>query len=232
MRSLLHVMLGSWSTPDTSWSMSRYSTYFRTRTTWRSSHATSVRSVERVPTSSGERARHFPRVEKKHGKPIAFWLKQLASLRSDKYQDQIDFLRERHGFSREHANAVVMYHRGSTTSKRHADPEQYLSTLDATKARTVKAIFRAVQAKHKGLELVMAWNQPMLRSDTAYVFGVSVSKNHITLNPFSKEVMDEFRVRLAKYDPLKHTFKVPVDWKVDAPLLQHMAKSRLAELRR
>jgi len=181
-----------------------------------------------VPARSGERSAHFSRIEKKHGKPVAYWLEQLATVRSGKYQDQIDLLRERHGFSREHAKAVVMYHRGSTSSKRHADPKQY----DVTKARTVKAIFRAVQAKHKGLELVMAWNQPMLRSGTAYVFGVSVSKNHITLNPFSKAVMDQFRAALAKYDPLKHTFKVPVNWKVDAPLLQKMAKARLVELSR
>jgi uncharacterized protein YdhG (YjbR/CyaY superfamily) len=179
---------------------------------------------------SGNRSAHFPRIEKKHGKPVSYWLKQLASLRSDKYQDQIDLLRERHGFSREHANALVMYHRGSPSSKRHADAGQYFATLDATKARTVKAIFRAVQAKHKGLELVMAWNQPMLRKGTAYVIGISVSKNHITINPFSKAVMDQFRRALAEYDPLKHTFKVPIDWKVDSRLLQNMAKARLAEV--
>jgi len=44
--------------------------------------------------------------------------------------------------------------------------------------------------------------------------------------------MDQFRAALAKYDPLKHTFKVPVNWKVDAPLLQKMAKARLVELSR
>lgn len=187
-------------------------------------------SVVTVPTRSGDRSAHFPAIERKHNKPVSYWLKQLASLRSDKYQDQIDLLRECHGFSREHANALVMYHRGSTSSKRHADPKDYFATLDATKARTVKAILRAVQAKWKGLDLVMAWNQPMLRSGSAYVFGVSVSKNHITLNPFSKAVMDEFRPVLAKYAPAKHTFKVPIDWKVDAVLLQQMARARLAEL--
>ena len=183
-----------------------------------------------MASRSGHRSAHFARIEKKHGKPIAHWFEQLAALRSDKYQDQIDLLRERHGFSREHANAVVMYHRGSKSSKRHADPEQYFAALDAEKARTVKAIFKAITSKQPKLELVMAWNQPMLRSGTAYVFGVSVSKNHITLNPFSKAVMDEFRTKLAAYDPLKHTFKVPVDWKVDVGLLQRLAKARLAEI--
>ncbi len=161
---------------------------------------------------------------------MAFWLKQLASLPNDKYADHMDFLRERHGFSREHANALIMFNRGSTSSKRHADPKQYLSTLDAKKVKTVKAIFKAVQTKYPKLELVMAWNQPMLTTGTAYVIGVSVSKNHITLNPFSKAVMDEFRTKLAAYDPLKHTFKVPVDWKVDVGLLQRLAKARLAEI--
>jgi uncharacterized protein YdhG (YjbR/CyaY superfamily) len=183
-----------------------------------------------VASGAGERSKHFPLIEKKHGKPIAYWFKQLAALRSDKYQDQIDLLRERHGFSREHANAVVMHHRGSKSSKRHAGPEQYFAALDAAKARTVKAVFRAIRAAHPKLELVMAWNQPILYTGSAYVFGVSVSKNHITLNPFSKVVMDAFRPALAKYDPLKHTFKVPVGWKVDAPLLQRMAKARLAEI--
>ena len=181
---------------------------------------------------TGDRSAHFPAIERKHGKPVKYWLKQLASLRSDRYQDQIDFLRERHGFSREHANAVVMYHRGSPSSKRHSDPERYLESLDPVKARTVRAIFRAVQSKHKALDLVMAWNQPMLRNDNAYVIGVSVSKGHITINPFSKVVIDSFRSALAKYDPLKHTFKVPVDWKVDVPLVQMLAKARLAELKK
>jgi uncharacterized protein YdhG (YjbR/CyaY superfamily) len=183
-----------------------------------------------VAERSGDRSAHFPAIERKHGKPIAHWLRQLASMRSDKYQDQIDLLRERHEFSRAHANAVVMTFRGSPSSKRHAGPDEYLATLSPAAARTVRAIFRAVRTKHTGLELVMAWNQPMLRLGTAHVIGVSVSKGHITINPFSKAVMDDFRPALESYDPLKHTFKVPLDWKVDAVLLQKMAKARLSEV--
>ena len=62
----------------------------------------------------------------------------------------------------------------------------------------------------------MAWNQPM---------------KHINLNPFSKQVMDAFRPALLEFGPLKHTFKVPVDWKVNATLLQRVARARLAEIR-
>jgi uncharacterized protein YdhG (YjbR/CyaY superfamily) len=189
-------------------------------------------NASRTPASrGGARSRHFPSIEKKHGKPIQFWFKQLQSLRSDKYVDQIELLRERHGFSREHANAVVMFHRGSTSTQRHDGPDDYLQKLDPQAAKTVRAIFRAARAKRPALDLVMAWNQPMIRNERGYVLGVSVSKRHITLNPFSKAVMDTFRPRLAAYDPLKHTFKVPLDWKVDASLLQRVVNARLAELR-
>ena len=182
-----------------------------------------------MTSRSGPRSAHFPRIEKKHGKPITYWLQLLKTVKSGKYADQMNLLRERHGFSREHANAVIMSFRGSYSSKRHATVKEYLATLDPVASRTVRRIFRAVQTKHPKLDMVVAWNQPMLRSGKHYVIGVSVSKKHITLNPFSKAVMDEFRVTLAKYEPLKHTFKVPLDWKVDASLVQRMAKARLAE---
>lgn len=179
--------------------------------------------------NNAQRSAHFPRIEKRYGKPIAHWLKELTSLRSDKYADQMKHLRERHGFSREHANAVIMSHRGSASSQRYATPADYFKKIDPQAAKTLRAIFRAVQAKHDGLELVIAWNQPMLRTGKHYVLGASVSKKHITLNPFSNAVVDKFRSQLKKYEPMKNTFKVPLNWKVDAPLLQRIAKARLAE---
>lgn len=198
---------------------------------WKWCRHSNASKFEIVATKSGDRAAHFPLIEKKYGKPVAHWFRELTQLRSDKYADQLGLLMERHGFSRAHANALVMYHRGSTSSRRHASPKDYFATIDPQAAKTLRAIFRAVQAKHRGLELVMAWNQPMLRKRDAYVLGASVAKKHITLNPFSKQVMDAFRPELLEFDPLKHTFKVPVDWKVNATLLQRLARARLAEIR-
>ena len=70
----------------------------------------------------------------------------------------------------------------------------------------------------------------MLRLDTQYVIGLSVAKNHITLNPFSGDVLESFTNKLSKYVVNKHTFQVPIDWKVDAKLLQAMTKARLTEI--
>ncbi|MBU6330414.1 MAG: hypothetical protein KGR18_10745, partial [Acidobacteria bacterium] len=75
-----------------------------------------------------------------------------------------------------------------------------------------------------------ARNQPMLRAESGYVFGLSAATNHLTLNPFSAAVMTEFAERLHGYRCGKKTFNVPGDWKVDATLLQDLARARLAEL--
>ena len=139
------------------------------------------------------------------------------------------FLRDEHGFSRTHANAVVMHFRGSTTSKRFATVDDLFGSLDPIKAQTIKAIFASIQKKFPKLELVVAWNQPILRIDSHYVLGVSASKNHLTINPFSTAALADSATRLQKYKVNKNTFTVPVDWKIDAALLHALVKSRLAE---
>lgn len=183
-----------------------------------------------MATAKGDRALQFPAIEKKHGKPIDFWFSQLEKSKSDKYADQLAHLMEKHGFSRAHANAVVMYHRGSTTSQRVAGPDAYFKNLDATHQQTVRAIFDAILKKHPRLELVVAWNQPMLRNQHGYVFGLSAAKNHITINPWSDEAMKVAQPKLSSYVVNKKTFQVPADWKVDASLLNTLVKVRLAEL--
>lgn len=139
------------------------------------------------------------------------------------------FLRDTHGFSRTHANAVVMHFRGSTTSKKFATANELFNSLDPTKAKTMKAIFSTIQKRFPELELVVAWNQPMLRIERHYVIGVAASKNHLTINPFSADALHANAAKLKKYTVNKNTFTVPIDWKIDAALLHALVKSRLAE---
>jgi uncharacterized protein YdhG (YjbR/CyaY superfamily) len=183
-----------------------------------------------MPVANSDRSKHFAAIERKHGEKSSVWLKRLKDLETTKYPEQIAFLRENHGFSQAHANALVMYHRGSKSSNKFGTPENYFKTIDPQVAKTIKKIFAAVTAKHKNLELVMAWNQPMLRNENGYVIGVSVSKNHLTLNPFSTTVLNLVTPKLTKYEVKKHTFLVPLDWKVDSALMQAIAKARIAEI--
>lgn len=186
-------------------------------------------SVASVPTASGDRSQHFPAIERKHGKPVAFWLKELAALGEAKYAEQVEFLRERHGFSQAHANAVVMYARGSTSSRRVASPEAFFASLGGQREATARAVFAAIMQHFPDLELVIAWNQPMLRRGKDYVFGLSAATNHLLIAPWGG-ITPSIAARLKGLEANKKTVRVPVDWKVDAALLRLMVKERLAQL--
>jgi len=74
---------------------------------------------------------------------MSYWFAVMAELADQKYPDQIAYLRSNYGFTQTHANALVMYSRGSKSTQR----------------------FNAITTKYPNLELVIAWNQPMLRRD-------------------------------------------------------------------
>ena len=154
----------------------------------------------------------------------------MAEIVGQKYPEQIAYLRENHGFTQAHANALVLYSRGSTSSKKYDTVEQYLAQFDEVRRQTVLDVCVAITSKFPKLETVIAWNQPMLKLDTQYIFGATVLKNHILLAPWSKDVLEAFAERLSGYEVNKKTFKIPVDWKVDKKLLRDLAAARIAEI--
>ena len=183
--------------------------------------------------SDGDREKFFPAIEKKYGEKMAYWFAAMKKLEGKKYPEQIAFLRENYGFSQAHANAVVMYSRGSTSSKRHENPTEYFKSIDPKQAKKIREIFKVIRNKFPQLELVIAWNQPMLKSGTEYVFGASVSKNHISIAPWGK-VLKDFAPKFEKLEGvrvLKKTIAIPNDWEVDARLLLAMIAARLKELK-
>jgi uncharacterized protein len=177
------------------------------------------------------REKHFPAIEKKYGEKMAYWFKVMKEIKDEKYPQQIAHLRENYGFSQAHANALVMYSRGSTTTKRHDTPAAYYKTIDPQQAKTIRAIFKLITTKHPKLEHVIAWNQPMVRIGTAYIFGMSASKNHISFNPFSKDVLDQFIDEMDDLRVSKHTVAVPNNWKINEKLILKLVKARLAEIK-
>jgi uncharacterized protein len=176
-----------------------------------------------------DRSSYFPAIEKKYGQPMSYWFDQMDQIADRRYPEQIAFLRENHGFSQTHANALVMYCRGSKSSRRFDTLEDYLEPFDDTKRRTVHAILDAITSQYPEMESVIAWNQPMLKLDGQYVFGLSVLTNHILMAPWSTDVLAEFGPRLSGYKVNKKTIEVPVDWEPDVALLRDMAAARIAE---
>ena len=171
-------------------------------------------------------------IEKKYGEKMSYWFARMKEVDGAKYPEQIAFLKENYGFSQAHANALVMYTRGSTSARKFATFSDFLANEDATKVKTIKKIFKTIQAENPECELVIAWNQPMLRYEGQYIFGLSTATNHILLAPWSKDVMADFADQLEGYDVKKKTIGVPVNWKVDGALLNGLVGARLAEVRK
>jgi len=180
-----------------------------------------------VTIDRSKRDSYFPAIEKKYGEPMSFWFSQMKKLEGKKYPEQMAFLQEKYGFTRTHANALIMFSRGSESSRRHDSPKEYFATLDKETAKTMRKIFKVIQAKYPKLDLVMAWNQPMLKDGDRYIFGCSASKNHITVAPWDPKVLKKVAPMLEGFVVNKKTFRVPSNWKVDEKLLIAMVRENL-----
>ena len=75
-----------------------------------------------MPKAGATRESHFPAIEKRYGEPMSHWHKVMARVAGKTYPEQMAHLQENHGFSKTHANALVMYTRGSLSARRHATP--------------------------------------------------------------------------------------------------------------
>ena len=177
------------------------------------------------------REAHFPAIEKRYGEKMAYWFKVMAKFEGKKYPEQIAHLRENYGFSQAHANALVMYSRGSESSQRFSTPTEFYKTISPAQAKTIKAIFNAITTKFPQLELVIAWNQPMVKLDKHYIFAASASTKHVLVAPWDQKVLKEFAPKFKEGNALKKTIQLPNDWDVDAKLIQAVIKASLANLK-
>ena len=182
--------------------------------------------------ASPDRASYFPAIERKYGQPMSYWHGLMAERKGQKYPELMAYLQEEHGFSRTHANALVQYSRGSTSSQRFATLDEYLAPHPADAQETARGILDAITSKYPRLETVIAWNQPQLRLGTQYVFGLSVLARYVLMAPHGEGIIDEFADRLDSkgLERNKKTIKVPFGWKVDKGLLREMAAARIAHI--
>lgn len=185
-----------------------------------------------MPTPTGDRAQHWPRIEARYGRAMRDWFELLSEREDQRYPALMAFLQEEHDFSRAHANAVVQFHRGSTSSRRYASFDDYLAAAEPVGAATVRAAFDGLLARHPGTTVEIAWNQPFLVRDGQRLLSISVLDGHLLAAPWSIEVLDAFRARLEGHPGvtkvLKKTFRLPSDAPVDPDLLDDLVMAALA----
>ena len=113
---------------------------------------------------------------------------------------------------------------------RFSSVDDYLKSLDAPKGDTLRSVIDDVLAQYPELECKLSWNVPQIHRDGKYVFGVSASRQHLSLSPWSTQVIEDFGERLGGFVVKKNLFQVPVDWEIDSVLLGDLVAARLAEL--
>jgi uncharacterized protein YdhG (YjbR/CyaY superfamily) len=172
-----------------------------------------------MPTKDPSRKAQFPAIEKKYGKPMKHWFAIMEKMKEKKYPEQISYLRVKYKFSQVHANALVMYSRGSESAHRFNSISDYYKSIDPIQAKTIKSIFKVIRTRFPDLDLVIAWNHPMLKLGDEYIFGVSTAKNHILIAPFNATVFKEFSPYFKDHKINKKTIGLPNDWQVDSKLL-------------
>ncbi len=182
-----------------------------------------------VSASSPDRSAQFPAIERRYGQPVSFWLARLRDLDDARYATQMAYLQEEHGFSRAHANTLVMYARGSTSTRRFADLDAYLAGVTPVQAATVRAILAALDARFPDLETVIAWNKPLVRRGRTYVLGVAAASDHLLLLPWGDGALEAVAPHLAGLVRNKKTIEVPSDWVVDEGLLEALVRHRLGQ---
>lgn len=117
------------------------------------------------------------------------------------------------------------------SAKRIDSVDDYLATIGPEQAATMREIIDAILTEYSETHAAIAWNVPHIKLGKDYVFGMSAAKHHITLNPWSTQVIDDFRPRLEpEFTLLKTTFQIPDDWNVDRDLLRDLVRARIAEL--
>lgn len=182
-----------------------------------------------MPDKDSSRSKYFPAIVKKHGKSMSHWFSVMKKLEGDKYPQQVKYLKEKFGFSQTHANALVMYARGSKSAKRFSTPAAYYKSLDPKQAKTIRKIFRVILGKYPKLDYVIAWNQPMLKHNGKYIFAVSAAKNHILLAPFNATVFKQIIPEFKEFRINKKTIALPNDWTVNTKLLHKLISLAIKE---
>jgi len=180
-----------------------------------------------MPPAKTLRESHFPAIEKRYGKIMKYWFSVMDAISEKKYPEQMKYLREKFGFSQTHANALIMYKKGSKSAQRFTTVKDYYSSIDPIQVKTIKSIFRAITNKYPDLDLVVAWNKPMLKIENRYIFGVGTAKNHILIAPWDAKTFKKFAKKFDGHKINKKTIGLPNNWVVDKKLLHAMIKESL-----
>jgi len=111
-------------------------------------------------------------------------------------------------------------------SPRFKSVEDYLTSVDPTKARTLRSVIDLILVEFPELESKISWNGPTIHRKGKYVAGICAYKHHLTFAPWSPLVIEAFKGpsrtggRLGKFVVFKNCFQIPLDCEIDRELVK------------
>lgn len=108
-----------------------------------------------------------------------------------------------------------------------ADFDEFYSSLPADQEKAIRRLVKFVSSKHKNLELVLAWNQPMFRFGKHYIIGFMPTKNHINLLTISDDAVTNFASELQSYRHGTRSISLPFDWGIDEELVAKLIEFQI-----
>ena len=104
--------------------------------------------------------------------------------------------------------------------------EDYLTSVDPTKARTLRSVIDLILVEFPELESKISWNVPTIHRKGKYVAGICAYKHHLTFAPWSPRAIEDFKGpsrtggRLGKFVVFKNCFQIPLDCEIDRELVK------------
>ena len=108
--------------------------------------------------------------------------------------------------------------------------EEYLTSVPEPGRSTLSELIAHILERNPDFAVKLAWNVPQVHRGKDYIFGMSAAKKHLTLAPWGQAALEELRPTMADYVVNKGTFRVALDWTIDAKLIDSMIAIRLSEL--
>ena len=104
---------------------------------------------------------------------------------------------------------------------KYANLDEYLAAIEpVTHADQLAAVLKQLQENHPGMELRIAWNQPMLTDHGTFIMGLSVARNHFSVAveaPIFADLQPD--ISAAGYKTTTKLFQIPWDQPVNYALL-------------
>ena len=108
--------------------------------------------------------------------------------------------------------------------------DEYLAGVPEPQRAELERIRRLVRRAVPEAEEATSYGMPAFKYKKRPLLGVSASKNHLSVFPFSPEAIEAARSSLARFDLSKGTVRFTVDKPIPEPALEQLLHHRLREI--